>query len=75
MSYPANSPFTWDHWRVDQIRGLLAEGWEIFAYLDTHSYVVDEVRALGSGDDVRVIPAHTSRLEGSRRSTGVGRPL
>ena len=46
LSYPDNA-LTWDHWRVDQVRGLLAEGWEISAYVDTNNYVVDEVRALG----------------------------
>ena len=47
LSYPPGSTFTWDHWRVDQVRGFLAEGWEVYAYIDTNAYVVDEVRALG----------------------------
>lgn len=47
VSYPPTSAFTWDHWRVDQVRDTLAEGWEIFAYVDTNHYVIDEVRAMG----------------------------
>ena len=46
LSYPDNA-VTWDHWRVDQVRGFLAEGWEIFAYVDTVSYVIDQVREMG----------------------------
>lgn len=47
LCYPDTTVFTWDQWRIDQIRSLLSEGWEIFAYVDTNSYVTDEVREMG----------------------------
>lgn len=47
VPYPSTTVFTWDQWRVDQIRGILAEGWEIFAYVDTSGHVIDEVRDMG----------------------------
>ena len=37
----------WEHWKVDQIREALAQGWEIFAYVDTSPDLVDEVRSMG----------------------------
>jgi hypothetical protein len=46
LAYPDNV-HTWDHWRIDQMRGFLADGWEVFAYIDTNGYVCDEVRAMG----------------------------
>ena len=47
LSYPPTTALTWDQWRVDQIREILSEGWEVFAYVDTQVEVLDEVRALG----------------------------
>ena len=47
LSYPPTSAFTWDQWRIDQIREILSEGWEVFAYVDTNGYVIDEVREMG----------------------------
>ena len=46
LSYPG-AVLTWEQWRVDQVRGFLAEGWEIYAYIDTDAAVLDEVRTLG----------------------------
>ena len=46
LSYPG-AALTWEQWRVDQMRGFLAEGWEVFAYIDMDGPVLDEVRALG----------------------------
>lgn len=47
LSYPPSGTFTWDRWRIDQIRGFLSEGWEIFTYVDTNLHIIDEVRAMG----------------------------
>jgi hypothetical protein len=47
ISYPPTSPFPWDGWCVDQVRGFLAEGWEIFAYVDKLGPVLVGVDMLG----------------------------
>ena len=43
-----NSPImTWEQWKVDQVRGTLAEGWEVFFYVDTDPEVLAQVGSLG----------------------------
>ena len=47
LSYPPSAAMPWDHWRVDQVRGFLADGWEVFAYVDSNPQVAEAVRMLG----------------------------
>ena len=47
LSYPPTSALTWDRWCVDQIRGILAEGWEVYAYVDKPGPVLMSVDLLG----------------------------
>lgn len=47
VNRPDYSPLSWPEWRVDFIRATLAEGWEIFAYVDTDPFVLADVRGLG----------------------------
>ena len=43
-----NSPImTWQQWRVDQVREILSEGWEVFFYVDSDVEVLNEVGQLG----------------------------
>ena len=47
LSYPATTAFTWEAWKLDQLRGLLAEGWEVFAFVDRSPDLVEEAVKLG----------------------------
>ena len=47
LVWPANSPFGYIEWRVDQVRNYLADGWEIAYYLDAHPYALREIGSLG----------------------------
>lgn len=47
VPYPPTSAFPWDGWCVDQVRGFLAEGWEIFAYVDNPGPITIGVSMLG----------------------------
>jgi hypothetical protein len=47
LAYPGTSAFTYEAWRLDQLRGMLAEGWEIFAFVDRSPDLVEEAVALG----------------------------
>jgi hypothetical protein len=42
-----NEVTTWGNWKVDQVRETLAEGWEVFAYVDADVSVVGEVVQMG----------------------------
>jgi hypothetical protein len=46
MSYPDNA-LTWDEWRIDRLRDFLAQGWEVFAFVDTSPEVVESAIAMG----------------------------
>lgn len=37
----------WDQWKIDTVRQALADGWEIFGFVDSRLYVVEEVREMG----------------------------
>jgi hypothetical protein len=39
--------YTWPEWRVDQVRGILADGWEISFLLDHDPEVLASVGGLG----------------------------
>jgi hypothetical protein len=46
MSYQGSS-LSWEHWCADQVRNLLAEGWEVFGYVDSDVSICAEVQAMG----------------------------
>lgn len=47
LAYPDTSAFTYEAWRLDQLRGFLATGFEIFAFVDRSPGLVEEAVALG----------------------------
>ena len=47
QAYPSTSAFTYEGWRLDQLRSFLAEGWEIFAFIDRSPDLVEEAVKLG----------------------------
>jgi hypothetical protein len=47
LSYPDTSAFTYEAWRLDQLRAMLASGFEIFAFVDRSPDLVEEAVALG----------------------------
>lgn len=47
LVYPATRPYTWSEWRVDFVRELLSDGWEIFAFVDSDPQIVESATALG----------------------------
>ena len=38
---------SWEDWKIDRVRETLAEGWEVFAFVDTDGGVVETVAGLG----------------------------
>src|SRR5215510_13802078 len=48
LCYPADrSIFSYDDWRVDCVREVLSEGWEVFFYVDTDPEVCARVGNFG----------------------------
>jgi hypothetical protein len=45
--YPLGSNTTWEHWRLDKLRGFLAEGWEVFAFVDGSLDLIEAARDMG----------------------------
>jgi hypothetical protein len=46
-SYPPTSAFTYDQWRIDQLREMLAVGFEVFAFVDASPAVVEDAVKIG----------------------------
>ena len=46
LSWP-DAALDWDAWRIDQVREFLAEGWEVFAYIDVPGPAITEIAGLG----------------------------
>jgi hypothetical protein len=46
-AYPPTSAFTYEQWRIDQLREMLAAGFEVFAFVDSSPAVVEEAVSLG----------------------------
>lgn len=44
---PASSVFTYGRWRIDQVQGMLADGFEVGCYVDTDTVVLERIRDLG----------------------------
>ena len=42
-----NTVIPWNQWKIDQVRETLAEGWEVFAYVDSAAGTVAEVTRMG----------------------------
>jgi hypothetical protein len=42
-----NNALSWKAWKIDKVRETLAEGWEVFAFVDIDPQIVEEIAAMG----------------------------